>query len=216
MTATTTGRVDAYAGAQQTTAGSTGASMRLLPGRLVAYAWLLAAIPIAVLQVVHSGLHERNEPPPILHWLRDSAFAVPAAGVAVIVAALLVSRLRPAERGERASLATTALWACLTAVLFALLSLPGHELHAELFGAEEEVGVSLLQDLVGDGVYALEAALLILVPLALLAGMPWQGAWRATSPPDSTDLAPGPSRAGTGEPTPSVTDERPTLAGGAR
>ena len=54
-----------------------GVGVRLLPGRVVMYAWLLAGVPIAVLQLAHTGLHERNELPPLLHWLRDTGLAVP-------------------------------------------------------------------------------------------------------------------------------------------
>ena len=66
----------------------------------------------------------------------------------------------------------------LAALLFAALSIPGNQLHGLLFGAEEEAGVSLLDDLAADALYALEAAV-VLAPISLLAGMPWRGAWRA-------------------------------------
>ncbi len=180
MTATTMGQSDARASAPEPRAGRADAGFRLLPGRVVVYAWLLAAVPIALLQLVHAGVHEHHELPPVLHWLRDTALAVPLAAVAVVVAALLVSRLRPTEPGGRASLTTMALWGALAALLFAALSIPGNQMHGLLFGAEEEEGVSLLNDLAADALYALEAALLVIAPIALLAGVPWRGAWRAT------------------------------------
>jgi tellurite resistance protein TehA-like permease len=175
------------------TADGGGAGFRLLPGRTVAYAWLLAAVPIALLQLVHAGVHEHHELPPVLHWLRDTALAVPLAAVAVVVAALLVARLRPTEPGERASLSTMALWGVLAALLFAALSIPGNQMHGLLFGAEEEEGVSLLNDLTADALYALEAALLVIAPLALLAGVPWRGAWHPAAPGRASDPPPQPS-----------------------
>ena len=117
---------------------------------------------------------------PLVHRPREIALALLLAAVAVVVAALLVSRLRPTEPGGRASLTTMALWGALAALLFAALSIPGNQMHGLLFGAEEEEGVSLLNDLAADALYALEAALLVIAPIALLAGVPWRGAWRAT------------------------------------
>jgi hypothetical protein len=190
MTATMMDQVDARARTPEPREASAGAAFRLLPGRVVAYGWLLAAVPIALLQLVHAGVHEHHELPPVLHWLRDTALAVPLAAVAVVVAALLVARLRPTEPGERASLTTMALWGVLAALLFAALSIPGNQMHGLLFGAEEEEGVSLLNDLAADALYALEAALLVLAPVSLLAGMPWRGAWRAT-----TSMQPAPEAA---------------------
>jgi len=194
-----------------------GASFRLLPGRTVAYAWLLAAVPIALLQLVHSDLHEHNELPPILHWVRDTSLAVPFGAIAVVVAAVLVARLRPTARGERASLTTTALWAVLAALLFAVLSIPGNQLHGVLFGAEEEVGVSVVEDVATDAVFALEAALLVIAPLSLLAGVPWRGAWRAAAA-TTRAWVPGAPSAGAApqEPFKSRASADTTYAGGDR
>lgn len=179
MTATMLNRAESRRGAMEPPGSTQGAAFLLLPGRIVAYAWLLAAVPTALLQLVHADLHEHNEPAPVIHWLRDTSLAVPFSAIAVVVAALLVARARPGQLGERTALTTVALWGCLAAAVFAVLSIPGSELHGLLFGAEEEVGVGLLQDLATDALYALEAALLVLVPLSLLAGVPWRGAWWA-------------------------------------
>jgi hypothetical protein len=193
------------------------ASFRLLPGRTVAYAWLLAAVPIALLQLVHSDLHEHNELPPILHWVRDTSLAVPFGAVAVVVAAVLVARLRPTEPGERASLTTTALWAVLAALLFAVLSVPGNQLHGVLFGAEEEVGVSVVEDVATDAVFALEAALLVIAPLSLLAGVPWRGAWRPAAATTRASVPGAPSAgAPPQEPFASRASAGTTYAGGDR
>jgi hypothetical protein len=153
--------------------------LRLLPGRLVLYAWLLAAVPIAVLQLAHADLHERFDLPPLVHWLRDTGLAVPAALVAVVVASVIVARLRGANAGA-ATPVTALAWAALAAVLFALASLPGNQLHGFLFGAEEEE-VGLIQDLLDDGIAALQSALLLIVPLALFVGVPWRDG-RTTEP----------------------------------
>jgi hypothetical protein len=194
-----------------------GASFRLLPGRTVAYAWLLAAVPIALLQLVHSDLHEHNELPPILHWVRDSSLAVPFGAIAVVVAAVLVARLRPTESGEHASLTTVALWGVLAALLFAVLSIPGNQLHGFLFGAEEEVGVSVVEDVATDAVYAFEAALLVIAPLSLLAGVPWRGAWRPAAAATRASVPGAPSAgAAPEEPSKSPATGGTTDAGGDR
>ena len=59
--------------------------------KIIAWSWLLAGVTVAVLQAGHAGFHERNELPPLLHWLRDASLAVPIAAFALIVAALAVA-----------------------------------------------------------------------------------------------------------------------------
>jgi hypothetical protein len=217
VTATTMTKADARGRRHEPMEGAAGAGFRLLPGRTVMYSWLLAAVPIALLQLVHSDLHEHNELPPVLHWVRDTSLAVPFAAIAVIAAALLVARLRPTEPGERAALTTMAMWGVLAALLFAVLSIPGNQLHGFLFGAEEEVGVSVVEDVTTDAVYSLEAALLALAPLVLLVGVPWRGAWRAAAV-TTPGSVPGaqPTGAASDEPfeTPAIAET--TNAGGDR
>ncbi len=215
MTATMVNQDDARGGAREPRQGSAAAGFRLLPGRVVVYAWLLAAVPIALLQLVHAGVHEHHELPPVLHWLRDTGLAVPLAAVAIVSAAFLVARLRPTEPGERASLTTMATWGCLAALLFAVFSIPGNQLHGLLFGAEEEEGVSLLNDLAADALYALEAALLVLAPISLLAGVPWRGAWRVT-PSMQPAQALAPALAASDGPIESPATAGVTNAGGDR
>jgi hypothetical protein len=147
--------------------------LRLRVGRVVVYAWLLAAVPIAALQLVHADLHEFKEPPPFFHFLRDTGLAVPAAAVAVVLSALLVSRAWSGT-GRQVTPITALVWGCLAAGLFAVLSLPGNEAHGLLFGAEHETGVGVAEDLLGDGIAALQAALLVVLPVALVAGVPWR------------------------------------------
>lgn len=151
---------------------------RLLPARLVASAWLLALVPMGLLQLTHADLHEHNELPPLLHWLRDAALAVPFAAAAVVIAALVVAWIRPDAQTGRGALLAPVLWAVVAAIGFAVLSIPGNELHSFLFGAEEEVGVSLFDDLIADGILALQGSLVVIVPVALLLGVPWRGRLR--------------------------------------
>jgi hypothetical protein len=172
------------------------AIFRLLPGRTVAYAWLLAGAPIAVLQLDHAGLHESNELPPLLHWFRDTALAAPAAAAAVVAAALVVARVRASEAGERASLVGVAAWGVLAAALFAALSVPLVQVHGALFGAEVLIGESPLEHALGEGFTTFQLALVVLVPLALLAGVPWRGAWRTTRPEPDPAFGPAGERSG--------------------
>jgi hypothetical protein len=139
---------------------------------LVAVSWLVAVVATAVLQLVHADLHEHNELPPLLHLLRDGALVVPAAAIAVLGATLVLGRTRPGGRG--ASLPSIAAWVFLSAVIFGALSMPGNALHGFLFGAEEEVGVSPLQDFLVDGAYAFQLAVGSLFAFALVVGLPWR------------------------------------------
>ena len=55
----------------------------------------------------------------------------------------------------------------IAAVTFAVLSIPGNQLHGLLFGAEEEP-IGWLADALKDGSIVLVASLVALVPVALL------------------------------------------------
>jgi hypothetical protein len=159
---------------------------------VVLYAWLLAGVPIATLQAAHAGVHERNELPPLLHWLRDTSLAVPFAALAVIVAALVVMRMRPMRPGERASLAAAAGLGFLAAAVFAVLAIPLAQVHGVLFGAEAETGMTPLQHAVTEAISVFQVALL-LVPVALLAGAPWRDSRPEARALPATTGAAGPS-----------------------
>ncbi len=109
-------------------------------GWFVASSGLLGLVAIGAVQQVHQGLHEHDELPPMLHWLRDTAIAVPLAPLAIWAAALLVQQsiTRLGRGSRRSELLPWLIWAGLAALLFALLSIPGNQLHGLLFGAEEE------------------------------------------------------------------------------
>lgn len=152
----------------------------------IACSWLLALVAIWAVQQVHQDLHEHNELPPILHWLRDAAVAVPVAALAIGSAALLV---RPAfGAAGRGPARPAAAWAAVAAVIFAVLSIPGNQLHGLLFGADEEP-IGWLEDALIDGSIVLGASLVALVPVALLGA--W--AWRPAESPLAADQAPGPT-----------------------
>src|SRR5215218_9711078 len=119
-----------------------------LPAGLVLTLWVGA-----VLQLAHQAQHERHEIAPALHWLRDSALALPAAVVAVAVGLVAARRL---QRWAAAGLGGLA---------FAVLSVPGSWLHATLFAAEHE-GLSPL----GHAGY--EASLVLLASTSVLVALP--------------------------------------------
>ena len=134
----------------------------------IACSWLLALVAIFAVQQAHQDLHEHLALPPILHWIRDAAVAVPLAALAIGDAALL-ARLAfgRADRGGARSASAWLSWAVIAAVTFAVLSIPGNQLHGLLFGAEEEP-IGWLADALKDGSIVLVASLVALVPVALL------------------------------------------------
>lgn len=147
----------------------------LVPLRIVRDAWWLALVVIAVLQEVHAGLSEHRELSPLVHVLRDGALAVPAAAIAVVVASLVVAARTVPRRVPRApGAADRLLWVLVAALAFAVLSVPGNQLHGTLFGAEDEVELSWLADVAVDAGISLIAALLALIPLAVVSGPPVQ------------------------------------------
>ena len=144
------------------------------PIQLVAASWWLALVAIWVLQQAHIGLHEHNELPPLLHLLRDGALAVPSAAVALVVAtATLGARVDRPVPGARNGVtdADRLRWALLAAALFAVLSIPGNQLHAFLFHPEEEE-LSWLADVSFDAVVAFIGALIALLPIGIVVGPP--------------------------------------------
>lgn len=140
------------------------------PLTFVGASWWLALVAIAVLQQAHDGLHEHLELPPLLHLGRDAALAVPAAALAIFAGTFASNRVAGARRLDRVAAAAT--WIAVTAVVFALLSIPGNQLHGTLFGAEEEEELSPLADVVLDAGIALIGALLALIPFIAVVGRP--------------------------------------------
>lgn len=153
---------------------------------VVFMSWWLSLVAIFVLQQAHAGLHERLELPPVLHLVRDAAFAVPFAAFAVVASAAVVGR------GSRAGATPTnghrLVWAIVAAAVFALLSIPGAELHDLLAGAEE-TEVSWLADRVLDAAIAFSGAQIALLALALVLGPPTR---RSAIPSPTTALVADP------------------------
>jgi hypothetical protein len=145
------------------------------PLRIVRDAWWLALIAIGALQQAHADLHEHRELSPLVHLLRDASLAVPAAAIAIVVASLLVAGRTVARSApRRPGVADRLLWVAAAALVFAVLSIPGNELHGTLFGAEDEADLSWLADVALDAGIALIGALLALVPLAIVSGLPFR------------------------------------------
>jgi hypothetical protein len=165
----------------QAEAAARSALSALVPLRIVRDAWWLAIVAIGVLQQAHAGLDEHLELTPLVHLLRDAALAVPAAAIAIVLASILVAGRWMARAPRPPSALDRLLWVLVAAAIFAVLSVPGNELHGTLFGAEDEEELSWLADLALDAGIALIGALLALVPLALVAGLPLQDPTTAAS-----------------------------------
>lgn len=180
--------------------------------RVVAYSWLIAAAAIGLLNLLHADLHEHHDLPPLVHWLRDAALAVPLAAIAVLGAALVVrARASGPRRAGGSSIPSRLAWAILASTAFAILSIPGIQLHALLFGAEEEA-VGWLEDALKDGGITLAVSLAALVPAALITGPPW----RAVRAHTGLDHAPGATLAASAGSSAFLATAGSTHAGGDR
>lgn len=178
----------------------------------IACSWLMAAAAIGVLNLLHADLHEHRDLPLLAHWLRDAALAVPMAAIAIVAAALIVRSRLTSSGGETGrSNAGPLAWALLAAIFFAVLSIPGIQLHGLLFGAEEEAG-GWLQDALKDGGITLATSLAVLIPVALFLGPPWPVARSA----DRNAHSPGPSLAASAGSSASLVTTGSTHAGGDR
>src|SRR4051794_36003083 len=139
------------------------------PSVVAAFALLLAYGGGAWLNILHTaeGGYERNEPPFLLHWLRDSTLALPLILVAVWAGVLLARRL--IERTNCTSRATSAatLAACV-ALLAGVVEGLGGPGHTALFGAHHAGhDLSMPLHIARDGLLAL------VVDLPLAAGLPF-------------------------------------------
>src|SRR3954463_12959934 len=159
------------------------------PSVVAAFALVLAYGGGLWLNVLHiaEGGYERNEPPLVLHWLRDSTLALPLVLVAVWAGVLLARRL--IERGGRDSRTLNALTlGTAVALLAAAVASLGGPAHGALFGAAHgghELALPL--HLLRDGLLALvvDPPLALIAALALAPSEPWAAprvvAWRHTT-----------------------------------
>jgi hypothetical protein len=139
--------------------------------RFAATAWLMAVGGLWAAQQLHQGSHEAVELGPVVHLLRDASLAVPMAAIAIALGGLLtVDALRTA-RAAPAGVAGRVTFAVVAALIFAILSIPGQQVHSLAFGAEAETGDWVVDIL--DSVAVLVAALVVLLPAALMRLAPW-------------------------------------------
>lgn len=140
----------------------------------IAASWWLALVAIWVLQQAHSGLSEHKELPALLHLVRDAALAVPIAAVAVVASALILAprldRVHPTGRRSPTDF-DRLLWVLLASGIFAILAIPGSQVHGVMFGAQAEAMGWLTHALL-ESVIAFIGALIALFPLALVVGPP--------------------------------------------
>ena len=102
-------------------------------GVVLAYVGTLWLVALHVAE----GAHEHNEPPLIVHWLRDGTLAAPLVAAAVVVATMMLGRAL-ARRGVAAGTASRVLAVGAGgAAAFALAM--GTGVHGRLFGAHEDM-----------------------------------------------------------------------------
>src|SRR4051794_36062142 len=147
------------------------------PSVVAAFALLLAYGGGAWLNILHTaeGGYERNEPPFLLHWLRDSTLALPLILAAVWAGVLLARRLIERTRCESRAASAATLAACV-ALLGAVVEGLGGPGHTALFGAHHAGhDLSLPLHIVRDGLLALvvDLPLAAVLALAMRSRAPW-------------------------------------------
>lgn len=155
------------------------------PVALAFTSWWVALVAIWGVQQVHAGLHEHLELPPVLHLIRDASLAVPLAALAAVAAtAILGPRALPRTAETRRpglGNAHRLAWALLAAGIFALLSIPGSQIHGFLFGAEEEA-IGWFLDAVLDASIAFSGAQAAFLAVAIVIGPPVRRTGHAAAP----------------------------------
>src|SRR4051812_24413491 len=147
------------------------------PSVVAAFALVLAYGGGLWLNVLHiaEGGYERNEPPLVLHWLRDATLALPLVLVAVWAGVLMARRLIERSDCRSRLLSALTLGACV-ALLSAVAGALGGPAHAAVFGATHGGHeLSLPVHLVRDGLLALvvDVPLAALVAFGLRNTDPW-------------------------------------------
>src|SRR4051794_8417096 len=147
------------------------------PSVVAAFAVLLAYGGGAWQNILHSaeGGYERNEPPFLLHTLRDSTLALPLILAAVWVGVLLARRLIERTRCESRAVSAATLAGCV-ALLAGLVEGLGGPGHTALFGAHHAGhDLSLPLHIVRDGLLALvvDVPLAAVLAFAMAPSAPW-------------------------------------------
>ena len=145
-----------------------------------------------LLQLVHQaeGGHERGEPSPVIHWLRDSTLSLPLLVWAVWLGMVITRNLLERWGRSQSRLATALLLASLTAFLASLSAAGGNPVHEGLFGAHDHNGLAVPLHLARDGLIALAGNLVAIglvcaflvsrEPLGRPPTASWRGSPRAT------------------------------------
>ena len=115
----------------------------------------------------HGGSQAEQPLSPLLHYLRDTALAVPVAILVVTATVLLLRRVWRRRTG------TVVVFAVTLAIAFAAASVPEVLAHAVLFDEHVE-GVPLRTHLSGVSVVTLRYTFALAIGWALLFGPPWQ------------------------------------------
>jgi hypothetical protein len=106
------------------------------------------------------GATELNEPPGVIHWLRDSTLSLPLVAVGVVLGAMLARRLLArCGRNASGSLAAALIAVVLAFYASAVLSV-GNPIHGVLFAADVHGGgheLPVAVHVVRDGLLALSA-----------------------------------------------------------
>src|SRR3954470_22673304 len=147
------------------------------PSVVAAFALVLAYGGGPRLNVLHvaEGGYERNEPPLVLHWLRDATLALPLVLVAVWAGVLMGRRLIERSGCTSRTVSALTLGACV-ALLAAVAGALGGPAHAAIFGATHGGHeLSLPMHLLRDGLLALvvDLPLAALVAFGLRNTDPW-------------------------------------------
>ena len=154
---------------------TTRSTARVSPSGLdIVNGLLLALVTVAVMQVRHAGHAEIAELPPLLHWLRDAALALPLALAAVSVASWLV----PAAHRAGAPISERGLWVLTGGAVWALSSVPAAAAHGLLFVEHSNHGLAkhgLAMHALLEGAAVLGVALPLLAVLAAAEGL-----WRTS------------------------------------
>jgi FtsP/CotA-like multicopper oxidase with cupredoxin domain len=122
------------------------------------------------------GGHERNEPPFLIHWLRDSTLALPIIFMTVWLAVVLARRVIDRERDRISARMATTVLACFVAIGASLATAAGNPAHSALFGAhhggpELPLALHILRD--GLAVLAVNLPIALAVCALLRRARPW-------------------------------------------
>jgi hypothetical protein len=157
------------------------AFLRAHEGAITIVAWAIVAAAIIALHLVHDGLADDHDLRPAVHSLREVAITVPVAVFVLALTRVLARETVRSDANGHMDIAWPGLrWAAAFASLSGFVGIGAGIARSTTAGAGN---IPAFAESVLNGSLAFAAALVALVAMCLVTGLPWRGSARAPARP---------------------------------